>query len=316
MHNLINYLWYKAPIIILIPLSPLSLVFFILIFIRKYIFYRYFKRYTSKYKTIVVGNLTVGGSGKTPFTIWLSNFLESKNKKIAVISSGYGSSVSSPTKVTNSSLPQKVGDEAVLIHSKINSIVVSGKNRVKSSIHCDQYDLDYIIHDDGLQHYSLNRDHQLIIINNNFKGNNFVLPCGPYREPKFFHNKKDYIYSNYRENIYPGFYSKITAFKSCNNQQSYNCNDKRFSDSILLTAIADDSIIIHELNEYNINVESHKYPDHYQYKSSDIPVTDKPILISEKDYVKIKLLNCSNIYILEQKIIPNDKLIEMIDNII
>ena len=59
----------------------------------------------------------------------------------------------------------------------------------------------------------------LIIINNKFKGNNFILPCGPYREPKFFHNKNDYIFSNYRGNIYPGFYSKITAFKSCNNQQ-------------------------------------------------------------------------------------------------
>ena len=126
----------------------------------------------------------------------------SKNKKIAVISSGYGSSVSSPTKVTNSSFPQKVGDEAVLIHSKINSIVVSGKNRVKSSMHCDQYDLDYIIHDDGLQHYSLNRNHQLIIINNKFKGNNFILPCGPYREPKFFHNKTIIFLATIEGNIY------------------------------------------------------------------------------------------------------------------
>ena len=107
-----------------------------------------------------------------------------------MISSGYGSSVSSPTKVTNSSFPQKVGDEAVLIHSKINSIVVSGKNRVKSSMHCDQYDLDYIIHDDGLQHYSLNRNHQLIIINNNFRGNNFVLLVDLIESLNFFIIKK------------------------------------------------------------------------------------------------------------------------------
>ena len=295
---------------------PLSILFFTFIFIRKYIFYNIFKRYTPKHKTIVVGNLTVGGSGKTPFIIWLGNFLDSKNKKIAIISSGYGSSVSSPAQISHSSEPMSVGDEAVLIYSKTNATVVSSNDRVKSSIYCDQYDLDYVIHDDGLQHYSLNRNHQLIIINNDFKGNNFLLPCGPYREPKLFHHKKDYIFSNYRENVYPGFYSKITALKSSSSQKLYNCDDQKFKNSILLTAIADDSTIIDELNKYNVNVESLKYPDHYQYKLSDIPITDKPILVTEKDFVKIKLFNCKNIYILEQKIVPNDKLLKMINHML
>ena len=190
MYNFINYLWYKAPTIFLIPLMPLSILFFLLLFLLENIFSIIFLKDThTKHKTIVVGNLTVGGSGKTPFIIWLGNFLDSKSKKIAIISSGYGSSVSSPAQISHSSEPMSVGDEAVLIYSKTNATVVSSNDRVKSSIYCDQYDLDYVIHDDGLQHYSLNRNHQLIIINNDFKGNNFLLPCGPYREPKLFHHK-------------------------------------------------------------------------------------------------------------------------------
>ena len=80
-----------------------------------------------------MGNLVVGGSGKTPFTIWLSKYLESKDKKTTIISSGYGSSISSPVIVDSLSNPNEVGDEAVLLSNKTQSIIVSSSNRIEST---------------------------------------------------------------------------------------------------------------------------------------------------------------------------------------
>ena len=108
MRRFIFSIWYEFPKLILIPLLPLSILFLIAIYVRKYLLLNIFKRYTSKHKTIIVGNLVVGGSGKTPFTIWLSNFLEKKGKKSIIVSSGYGSSISLPKVITNMSNPTEV----------------------------------------------------------------------------------------------------------------------------------------------------------------------------------------------------------------
>lgn len=315
MRGFIFTIWHKFPKLILIPFLPLSILFLIAISIRKFLLLKIFKRYTSKNKIIIVGNLAVGGSGKTPFTIWLSNYLEKKDKETIIVSSGYGSSISSPKVITNMSDPIKVGDEPVLLSSKTRSIVVASSNRVESTKFCDKNKTDYIIHDDGLQHYSLNRDYEFIIINKNMRDNNFLLPCGPNREPQFFHKKSDFIFSNYKGLENPGFYSKIEGLKSCNDSNIYTLGNSRFSKSILLTAIADNISIIRELQNHNIKLTIYSYPDHYQFVESDIPSTDLPILVTEKDFVKIKRFAKKNIYILEQKIIPNDKLLKLVEKL-
>ena len=86
--------------------------------------------------------------------------------------------------------------------------------------------------------------------------------------------------------------------------------------SILVTAIADNLSIMRELQNCNIDLTVHSYPDHYQFKESDIPSVDLPILVTEKDFVKIKYFASKNIYILEQKIIPNDKLLRLVENLL
>ena len=82
MQRLFFIIWYKFPKLILIPFLPLSILFLIAIYVRKFLLLKIFKRYTSKNKIIIVGNLVVGGSGKTPFTIWLSNYLRKRIKKL------------------------------------------------------------------------------------------------------------------------------------------------------------------------------------------------------------------------------------------
>ena len=315
MHNIIFFFWYKIPKLILIPFLPLSFIFYIIIYLRRFLLLYFFKRFTSKARVIIVGNLVVGGSGKTPFTIWLSEYLESKDKKTTIISSGYGSTISSPVIIDSLSNPNEVGDEAVLLSNKTQSMVVSSSNRVESTKFCDTSEVDFIIHDDGLQHYSLNRQYEFIIENTNQRNNNFLLPCGPFREPKYFHKNADFILSNYTGSEYPGFYSRISCVSSSIYKTKHDLDDKKFSSCILITAIADDLSLVKELKEYDIELITYKYPDHYQFRESDIPKVNQPILVTEKDFVKIKPFCNENIYILEQNIVPNDKLLKLLEKL-
>ena len=315
MHNIIFFFWYKIPRLILVPFLPLSLIFYIVIYLRRFFLLYFVKRFTSRARLIIVGNLVVGGSGKTPFTIWLSKYLENKDKKTSIISSGYGSTISSPVIIDSLSNPNEVGDEAVLLRNKTKSIIVSSSNRVESTKFCDSSEVDFIIHDDGLQHYSLNRQYEFIIENTNQRDNNFLLPCGPFREPKFFHKNADFILSNYTGDEHPGFYSRISCVSSSVDRTTYDLDDKRFSSCILITAIADDFSLEKELKEHHIELITYKYPDHYQFRESDIPRVDQPILVTEKDFVKIKPFCNQNIYILEQNIIPNDKLLKLMEKL-
>ena len=148
MHNVILYIWNKLPKIFLIPFLPLTIIFFIIIFIRKYCFTKIIPRYSASNKIIVIGNIVVGGSGKTPFTIWLSNYLCDKEKQIAIISSGYGSQAKEATIITHESKADKVGDEALVLKKSTSAEIVSSDNRIKSTKYIDSRNFDYIIHDD------------------------------------------------------------------------------------------------------------------------------------------------------------------------
>ena len=316
MHKVILYIWHKSPKIFLIPFLPLSLFFFITIFIRKLIFTKIISRYSALNKIIIVGNIVVGGSGKTPFTIWLSNYLSNKKKKIAIVSSGYGSLAKEVSIITDESRADKVGDEALLLKECTSAEVVSSDNRIKSTKYIDNKTFDYIIHDDGLQHYKMNRDYEFIITKFNQHHNNFLLPCGPLREPKSFHSKNKYILSNYYDSDYPGFYTKISKIRNGKNHKYYSFKDNLFNNSYLLTAIADSRDLIKELHKNNLCFDKKIYPDHYNFTLRDIPSMIKPILVTEKDFTKLKKYNLDNIYILEQSVFPNDKLIEMIEKLV
>ena len=314
MNRFIYYVWYKIPKIFIYLFLPFSLIYFFIISIRKSILTKAFKPYKSSHQIIIVGNLNIGGSGKTPFTIWLCNELTKKGKKIAIISSGYKSRVNRSTLVKDNSLALDVGDEAVLLKEKTKATIVSGKNRVDSTKYLERYEFDYIIHDDGLQHYSLARDLEFIIDLNNKKDvNNMLLPCGPYREPKMFHSESIYIKSNYYKKDFPGFFSKISDIYSKEDGTSFSLSDSKFNTINLVTGIADTSLIKIELISHNIKIIEHRYNDHHNFSKKDFPNNKLPILITEKDYVKIKNLEIDNIYVLKQTIYPNEKLKNMID---
>lgn len=315
MYHLVFFIWHRLPKFFLIPFLPFSLIYLIVIYIRKYLLIYIFPSYISSKTLVIIGNLNIGGSGKTPFTLWLANYLHVKKKKIGIISSGYKSNVSEPEEINSMSKASEVGDEALLLFSKTNAVVVSSDNRVKSTKYLEDKDIEYIIHDDGLQHYQLARNYEFIITKYKSSNDRLLLPCGPLREPKYFHPNATFVFSNYYGEIHPGFYTKLTIVRSPYGTEEYLPNDSRFSKSHLLTAIADATDLKDELSGYHPDLEHSSFLDHHQFILSDIPKTKEPILVTEKDFTKLKEFKIKNIYILEQSVIPNDKLVKIIENL-
>lgn len=134
---------------------------------------------------IVVGNIFVGGTGKTPLTIWLVQALRAAGFTPGVISRGYGASEAAPRLIGPDSLPQDGGDEPLLIATRAACPVMVGRNRVAAgqALLAACPEVDIIVSDDGLQHYALQRDIEIVLYDTRGNGNGWLLPAGPLREP-------------------------------------------------------------------------------------------------------------------------------------
>ena len=167
-------------------LLPFSLLFWLISQIRLALFsLNILSSYKSPKPVIIVGNLSVGGNGKTPVVVWLVEELQKQGLRIGVISRGYGSqSKTYPLLVTPETDPVQGGDEPVLIAKRTGVPVVISPNRQQAiELLLKTQDCDLIISDDGLQHYKLQRDIEIVVMDaERALGNGFVLPAGPLRE--------------------------------------------------------------------------------------------------------------------------------------
>lgn len=192
--------WYRKKSIYAVCLLPLSWLFNLIVCLRKKLYQKqFFKSYKAHIPVIVVGNIVVGGTGKTPLVIYLVEQLQKQGLKVAVISRGFGAKISSPKLVNSTSNPLEVGDEPVLIAKHTNCPVVVSPHRNLSIelLKSEFSDLDLIIADDGLQHYKLQRNCEIVVIDGlRFFGNELLLPAGPLREPINRLNKANAIIIN------------------------------------------------------------------------------------------------------------------------
>jgi tetraacyldisaccharide 4'-kinase len=134
---------------------------------------------------IVVGNIFIGGTGKTPLTIWLAGALRAAGFTPGVISRGHGSEGAAPRAVTPDSSAREVGDEPLLIARRSGCPVMVGRVRAEAgrALLAAHPDVDVLIADDGLQHYALVRDIEVVLFDGRGVGNGWLLPAGPLREP-------------------------------------------------------------------------------------------------------------------------------------
>ncbi|NRR31643.1 tetraacyldisaccharide 4'-kinase [Oxalobacteraceae bacterium] len=135
---------------------------------------------------VVVGNIFIGGTGKTPLTIWLVQALREAGMHPGVISRGHGADASIPRRVTAASTPQEVGDEPLLIALRTGCPVMVGRDRAATgrALLAAEPTINVLVTDDGLQHYALQRDVEIILFDGRGAGNGWLLPAGPLRESR------------------------------------------------------------------------------------------------------------------------------------
>jgi len=180
-------------------LKPLSCLFFYISHRRREQFLNGTRSvYHAPVPVIIVGNITVGGNGKTPVVIWLVETLQSLGYKIGVVSRGYGGKAPAyPYLVTDKSPSQYSGDEPLLIKQRTGACMAVSPARSDAVKLLVQEKVDFIIADDGLQHYALARDMELAVIDGERRyGNSALLPLGPLREPVSRLNNVDFRICN------------------------------------------------------------------------------------------------------------------------
>lgn len=167
-------------------LAPVSLLFALLSGLRRQS-YRlgWMKSVRLPVPVLVVGNIFVGGTGKTPLAIWLALRLRDAGYRPGVVSRGYGARIEVPRLVDPDSRPEEVGDEPVLIARHAACPVAVGRNRAAAgaALLAAHPQVDVLLLDDGLQHYALARDLEIMLFDSRGAGNGWMLPAGPLREP-------------------------------------------------------------------------------------------------------------------------------------
>ena len=297
-------------------LIPLSALYFIINIIKKYFFSNKKK---NTIPVIVIGNLTFGGTGKTSLVIWICNYLYSKNYKIGVISGGYKTINPKDIEIVNgNSNVNNVGDEAILIYNNTSSIVCKCKDRKKAYEYLvDNYNLDIIISDDGLNHLNLNRDINIVTMKEkNPYGNGLLIPAGPLRVlPSSIKNYENIIINKEKGSSKKGFYYDITKIISASDMSETNVDTLRGSTAHLVTAIANPDLLIEYLNTLNISLKIHIYPDHFVFSKKDFEFNDNyKIILTEKDFVKCANFDLKNIYYLPTKIVVDNDIKIMLNN--
>jgi tetraacyldisaccharide 4'-kinase len=242
---------------------------------------------------IVVGNLTVGGTGKTPLVVFLAELLQKQGYQPGIITRGYGgNSQHWPQVVTADSSTNQVGDEAVLLAIRSGCPVVAGPERgVDGQRLIDQFGCDVILCDDGLQHYALERDIEIVVIDGERRfGNGYTLPCGPLREPANRINSVDFVVVNGETTQEHEFYMAVDGNAAVNlvTREEKKLHDFQ-TECHALAGIGNPKRFFDLLKREKLNIKEQAFPDHYRYRAKDIQFKDTlPVLMTEKDAVKCK----------------------------
>ena len=250
---------------------------------------------------VVVGNIYVGGTGKTPVTIALVKDLKERGWNPGVISRGYRGKAESPVEVRLDSNPDIVGDEPLLIKKATDAPTFVCPKRVEAAeaLLKAYPTVNVIISDDGLQHYSLHRDVELAVVGARGLGNGWVLPAGPLREPPSRLDEVDAIVLNATEDIVTSSTPRYVATSGFTNAVNYATGEIVSLDTLSrmqfkkgLKAVAMAGIAVPErffsmLKAHGLEVRPIALPDHYDYSKNPFKDCEADLIfITEKDAVK------------------------------
>ncbi|MFQ5469401.1 MAG: tetraacyldisaccharide 4'-kinase [Gammaproteobacteria bacterium] len=287
--------WYQRSIIPVL-LIPLSWIFSFIVAVRRRLYRAgIFKVSKPPVPVIVVGNITVGGTGKTPMVIWLVNLLKSRGYKPGIISRGYGGKAKHwPQQVRPDSDSAMVGDEPVLMAKRCRCPVAVSPDRVEAANAIFEHtNCDIIVSDDGMQHYALDRDIEIIVIDGVRRfGNGLPLPAGPLRESTSRLREADFVVVNSGGVIRNEFPMSVVPLQLVNvrdESQVMALEELRQMEVHAIAGIGNNERFFSQLEQLGIRIRRHGYPDHYKFSSKDVSFDDDlPVIMTEKDAVKCR----------------------------
>lgn len=315
--RLIEKVWFEqhpAKWLLVPLLLPLSALFWLLSSVRR-LAYRcgIFQSSAVAKPVIVVGNIGIGGNGKTPMVIYLIEQCRLHGLKPGVISRGYGGNAPHyPYLLDDKSSAAQAGDEPLLIYQRCRVPVAVGADRIASAELLIAQGCNIIIADDGLQHYRLKRSVELIVVDAKRRfGNGLLLPAGPLREGQWRLQQADHVILNgvstsddsgskragdvlmtlrptYLCNLCSGEQVSIAAFLQ---HQSDGTTQVMGPKVNAMAGIGDPSRFFNTLAEYDFELEqSQAFVDHHAFSAQDFTAftADLPLLMTEKDAVKCR----------------------------
>jgi len=295
-----------------ILLYPLSLIFCALAGLRRLLYkYHLLSSYRSPVPIIVAGNISVGGNGKTPLVMHLVESLKAKGFHPGVVSRGYGAKNKALKKyqqilVDISKEAQLFGDEPWMIAARTGIPVVIGTKRSQAVQYLlENHTCDIVISDDGMQHYAMQRDYEICVIDAKYLfGNQYCLPAGPLREKVARLKEVDLLVYNGLDNKPLELYADKSCIMQLKFQSMVALNDRTKQKNIetlsgdsvhAIAGIGQPSRFFQQLKQYNIHVIEHSFDDHHEYVLDELTFSDKlPVIMTEKDAVKCQKFNLEN----------------------
>lgn len=251
---------------------------------------------------IIVGNISVGGTGKTPLILWLTAFLKTQGFRPGIISRGYGGT-GNPQQVRPDSNPKLVGDEPVLLARNTHVPVAVAADRYLAAKELIKHtDCNILLCDDGLQHYSLHRDIEIAVVDGERRfGNGHCLPAGPLREPVSRLKSVDMVVGNGKagSNQFLMEYQPL-QLRSVKNPK-LRCDPVSFAGQQVhaVAGLGNPNRFFAMLRGLKIDLIKHVFPDHYPYGPEDLEFGDGlPVLMTEKDAVKCLAFNSDKLWYL------------------
>ncbi|MDH3688156.1 MAG: tetraacyldisaccharide 4'-kinase [Gammaproteobacteria bacterium] len=263
---------------------------------------------------IVVGNITVGGTGKTPLVIWLAELLRTRGYMPGIVSRGYrGRSATWPQFVDGHSDPALVGDEPVMIARRTSCPVMVDPNRVRAArALLERGGCDVIVADDGLQHLALYRDIEIAVIDGERRfGNEFCLPAGPLREPvSRLSSVAIKVTNGSPQGKELAMELVATGFRQLTDAGTIK-GPKHFAGEAVhaVAGIGNPERFFSQLRQLGVKIQPHVFPDHHRFRPEDLGIAGKdPIVITEKDAVKCEAFASARHWFLEVEVCPDPKL--------
>ena len=331
--NWVERTWYGDSLVYWL-LLPLTGLFSILSSMRRF-FYRAGILTTQRVNApvVVVGNIAVGGTGKTPITIWLVKELLQRGQRPAIISRGYRGDVGPfPREATEDSDAAVVGDEAIMLARQCECPVIVHPDRVAAARMAIQHGANILVADDGLQHYRLNRDVEIAVVDGARRfGNGALLPSGPLREPVSRLEAADIVLVQQeaeetadawvmRRATDPqpfNFHLRVAAVIRLHSTEVRELSDFAGKTVHAVAGIGHPERFFRMLEAYSIKVYRHPLPDHADIESDDILFDDDlDVLMTEKDAIKCQRLDTAKCWYVPVAVDFHDGVADTIANIV